>query len=130
MIFVVNEGGRSGIAAINFTGNNAISSWSLKSIIKTHESSWLSWLLCDDNYTQEQLEQDRVLIQQYYANHGYPDYASHLQTTLGFFPLFPITIWVLEPLIALVSGHNEIWSATCIRLSRIVWFSPFSSCMT
>ncbi len=73
VIFVVDEGGRSGIAAINFTGNNSISSWTLKSIIKTHETSWLSWLLRDDNYTQEQLDIDRALIQQFYANHGYPD---------------------------------------------------------
>src|SRR3569623_2924072 len=71
--FVINEGNRSGIAAINFTGNNAISAWSLKSVIRTHETSWLSWLLRDDNYPQDQLDQDRVLIQQYYANHGYPD---------------------------------------------------------
>ena len=56
VVFVINEGGRSGIAAVNFTGNNAISAWSLKSIIKTHETGWLSWLLRDDNYTQEQLE--------------------------------------------------------------------------
>jgi outer membrane protein insertion porin family len=73
VVFVINEGNRSGIAAINFTGNNAISAWSLKSVIRTHETSWLSWLLRDDNYTQDQLDQDRVLIQQYYANHGYPD---------------------------------------------------------
>ncbi len=71
--FVINEGGRTGIAAINFTGNNSISSWTLKSIIKTHESGWLSWLLHDDNYTQDQLDSDRLLIQQYYANHGFPD---------------------------------------------------------
>jgi len=73
VVFVINEGGRVGIAAINFTGNNAISAWTLKSIIKTHETGWLSWLLHDDSYTQDQLDQDRVLIQQYYANHGYPD---------------------------------------------------------
>src|SRR3569833_522896 len=73
VVFVINEGGRTGVAAINFTGNNSISGWSLKSIIKTHETSWLSWLLKDDSYTQDQLEQDRVLIQQYYANHGFPD---------------------------------------------------------
>lgn len=73
VVFVINEGTRSGIAAINFTGNNSISAWTLKSIIATHETSWLSWLLRDDNYTQEQLEADRVTIQQYYANHGFPD---------------------------------------------------------
>lgn len=73
VVFVINEGTRTGIAAINFTGNNAISAWTLKSIISTHETNWLSWLLKDDNYTQDQLEADRVTIQQYYANHGFPD---------------------------------------------------------
>ncbi len=71
--FVIDEGGRTGIAAVNFTGNKAISAWTLKSVIKTHETGWLSWLLQDDNYTQEQVEGDRVTLQQYYANHGYPD---------------------------------------------------------
>jgi outer membrane protein insertion porin family len=73
VVFVVDEGTRSGIAAINFTGNNSISAWTLKSVITTHESNWLSWLLRDDNYTQEQLDADRELIRQYYANHGFPD---------------------------------------------------------
>jgi len=71
--FVIDEGTRTGIAAVNFTGNNSIGAWTLKSIIKTHESGWLSWLLRDDSYTQDQLQTDRLLIQQYYQNHGYPD---------------------------------------------------------
>ncbi len=45
------------------------------------------------------------------ANHGYPNYPSHLQTTLGFFPLFSVGIWTLEPVFA-ITGHNAIWSAT------------------
>jgi len=73
VIFSIVEGVRAGIAAINFTGNNSISGWTLKTIIKTKESGWLSWLLRDDNYTQQQLDMDRELIRQYYANHGYPD---------------------------------------------------------
>ncbi len=73
VVFEIVEGTRAGIAAINFTGNNAINAWSLKSIIKTHETGWLSWLLRDDNYTQQQLDMDRELIRQYYANHGFPD---------------------------------------------------------
>jgi outer membrane protein insertion porin family len=39
----------------------------------TKETGWLSWLLKDDNYTQEQLDADRERIRQYYANHGFPD---------------------------------------------------------
>jgi hypothetical protein len=46
------------------------------------------------------------------ANHGYPSYPFHGQTTLGFFPLFPLAIWVLEPLILLVFNHDAIWGAT------------------
>jgi outer membrane protein insertion porin family len=71
--FVINEGTRSGIEAINFVGNNAFSATTLKSVIRTHETGFLSWLLHDDNYTPEQLEIDKQLIRRYYADHGYPD---------------------------------------------------------
>jgi outer membrane protein insertion porin family len=73
VVFEVEEGMRAEIAAINFTGNNNVSAWQLKSVIRTKESGFLSWLLKDDNYTQEQLEGDREIIRQYYANHGFPD---------------------------------------------------------
>jgi outer membrane protein insertion porin family len=71
--FVVNEGGRSGIAGINFTGNNAFNAGTLKGVIRTHETGLLSWLLHDDAYSDEQLQIDRQLIRNYYADHGYPD---------------------------------------------------------
>jgi outer membrane protein insertion porin family len=73
VIFVIIEGIRSGIVAINFTGNNSISAWQLKTVMRTKETGWLSWLLRDDNYTPEMLDADRELIRQYYANHGFPD---------------------------------------------------------
>lgn len=73
VVFVVSEGLKAGIAAINFTGNNSIGSWQLKSVLKTHETSWLSWLLKDDNYTQAQLDVDRELIRRYYVDNGFPD---------------------------------------------------------
>jgi Mannosyltransferase (PIG-V) len=46
------------------------------------------------------------------ANHGYPSHTSHAQTTLGFFPLYPVTIWILEPVFSILSGQGSIWSAT------------------
>ncbi len=46
------------------------------------------------------------------ANHGYPDYVSYAQTTLGFFPVFPLTIWAVEQPLLLVTGHDAIWCAT------------------
>ena len=45
------------------------------------------------------------------ANHGYLDHPSYAQTTLGFFPVFPISIWLLEPLIQII-GHDPIWAAS------------------
>jgi len=71
--FVINEGNRSGIAAINFTGNNAFNAGTLKGVIHTKESGWLSWLLHDDTYDPQLVEIDKQLIRLYYANHGYPD---------------------------------------------------------
>ncbi len=73
VIVVVDEGQRVGIAAINFTGNNSISSGTLKSVIRTHETHLLSWLFRDDAYSEDQLQIDRQLIELYYMNHGYPD---------------------------------------------------------
>jgi Gpi18-like mannosyltransferase len=46
------------------------------------------------------------------ANKGYPSSPYRGQTTLGFFPLFPIAIWVLEPLILVFFNHNAIWGST------------------
>ncbi|MGZ4165401.1 MAG: mannosyltransferase family protein [Solirubrobacteraceae bacterium] len=46
------------------------------------------------------------------ANNGYPDHVSYAQTTLGFFPLFPLTIWALEQPLLLFTSHDGIWSAT------------------
>lgn len=73
VVFVINEGTRAGVAGINFTGNNSVSGGVLKSVIKTKETGFLSWLLRDDNYTPEQLQIDRELIRRYYNDHGFPD---------------------------------------------------------
>jgi len=46
------------------------------------------------------------------ANNGYPDHVSYAQTTLGFFPLFPLTIWVVQQPLLLLTSHNAVWCAT------------------
>ena len=46
------------------------------------------------------------------ANHGYPSHVDHGQTTLGFFPLYPLAIWLLEPVFLVLTSHNSIWAAT------------------
>ncbi len=73
VVFVVNEGQRSGIAAINFTGNNSIGAGTLKGILRTKESHLLSFLFRDDVYNEDLLLVDAEAIRIYYANHGFPD---------------------------------------------------------
>lgn len=73
VIFVVNEGDRAGIAAINFTGNNSISSMVLKGVLVTKESHLFSWLFRDDVYDEDRLAVDRERVRLYYANRGFPD---------------------------------------------------------
>ncbi|MGA9856949.1 MAG: mannosyltransferase family protein [Solirubrobacteraceae bacterium] len=46
------------------------------------------------------------------ANHGYPTHVSYAQTTLGFFPLFPMAIWVVKQPLLLLTVHNSIWCST------------------
>src|SRR5262249_38486217 len=46
------------------------------------------------------------------ANNGYPDYVSYAQTNLGFFPLFPLAIFVLKEPMQLIFNHDGIWCAT------------------
>ncbi|KRA48820.1 hypothetical protein ASD80_17070 [Devosia sp. Root635] len=73
VLFTINEGNRAGIAAINFTGNNAFGGNSLKSAMLTKETGILSWLFKDDGYDEQKLAVDRERIRLYYANRGYPD---------------------------------------------------------
>jgi outer membrane protein insertion porin family len=73
VIFEINEGLRSGIAAINFTGNNSIDAGTLKGVIRTKETHLLSWLFRDDAYDPNKVNLDKELIRIYYANRGFPD---------------------------------------------------------
>jgi outer membrane protein insertion porin family len=73
IVFVIQENERTGIAAINFTGNNSIDAGTLKSVIQTRETHLLSWLFRDDAYDPNKLTIDKELIRLYYANRGFPD---------------------------------------------------------
>lgn len=73
IVFVINEGDRAGIAAINFTGNNRFDANQLKSVIDTKESHLLSWLFKDDEYDDDKLTSDSAKVRGYYNDRGYPD---------------------------------------------------------
>jgi hypothetical protein len=55
------------------------------------------------------------------ANHGYPHHVihcctgqgeTHAQSTLGFFPLYPLLMWVGSRVVMLVTSHGAVYSIT------------------
>jgi outer membrane protein insertion porin family len=73
LIFVVEEGAKTGVKSIEFIGNNAYSSYRLRDIIKTRESNLLSFLGNNDIYDPDRVEADRDLIRRFYLKHGFAD---------------------------------------------------------
>ena len=74
VVFEINEGGRTKIAAINFNGNNAFSDRRLSEVISTHRSTILSYILRDDVYSEDKLRADEEALRRFYFNHGYADF--------------------------------------------------------
>jgi outer membrane protein insertion porin family len=73
LVFEINEGEKTGIKSIAFVGNKAYSTWRLKEVIKTTESTFLSFLQTTDVYDPDRIEADRDLIRRFYLKHGYAD---------------------------------------------------------
>jgi outer membrane protein insertion porin family len=73
LIFVVQEGEKTGVKSINFVGNKSYSSWRLKEVIKTVQSNFLSFLQTTDVYDPDRMEADRDLIRRFYLKHGFAD---------------------------------------------------------
>jgi MFS family permease len=46
------------------------------------------------------------------ANHGYPDHVVHAQSTLGFFPLYPMVVWLVSHAAVVPIAHYAILSTT------------------
>ena len=74
VVFNINEGDRTKIAAVNFVGNHAYSSRRLADIIKTKRSGMLSFIMRDDIYDEQKLQADQELLRRFYFNHGYADF--------------------------------------------------------
>jgi outer membrane protein insertion porin family len=74
LAFVINEGERTKITAINFSGNSAYSDGRLASVLQTKESGMLSFLTRKDVYNEDKLRADEEALRQFYYNHGYADF--------------------------------------------------------
>lgn len=73
LAFVINEGDRTKIDAINFVGNQAYSAGRLAAVIQTKRSNFLSFLTRKDVYNEDKLHADEDALRQFYYNRGYAD---------------------------------------------------------
>jgi outer membrane protein insertion porin family len=73
LVFTIVEGNKTGINSIEFVGNTTYSGYRLKDVIKTRESTLLSFLGGSDVYDPDRIEADRDLIRRYYLKHGFAD---------------------------------------------------------
>ncbi|MCO5065656.1 MAG: outer membrane protein assembly factor BamA [Rhizobiaceae bacterium] len=74
VLFEINEGGRTKIAAVNFNGNNAYSDRRLAQVVSTKASGYLSFLFRDDIYSEDRLRADEEALRRFYFNRGYADF--------------------------------------------------------
>jgi outer membrane protein insertion porin family len=73
LVYVVTEGGETGIGSIAFTGNNAFSDSQLSSVITTSESAWWKFFSTTDNYDPDRLNFDKELLRRHYLKNGFAD---------------------------------------------------------
>jgi outer membrane protein insertion porin family len=73
LVFEIHDGEKTAVKDINFVGNRAYSGWRLRDVIKTSESSILSFFKNTDIYDPDRLEADRDLLRRFYLKQGYAD---------------------------------------------------------
>ena len=74
VVFTVNEGGKTGIRAIDFRGNEAFSTSRLRNLMQTTEMNWLSFFKSTDVYDPDKIASDQELIRRFYLKNGYADF--------------------------------------------------------
>ena len=74
LVFKVDEGDKTGVRAINFVGNNAVSSYRLHSLMQTTEMNFMSWFKESDVYRPDTVAADEEAIRKYYMRYGYADF--------------------------------------------------------
>ncbi len=74
VIYEIDEGPKTGVAKINFIGNEAYTSNELRGELLTKESNWWRFFSSNSNYDPDRLEFERDLLRQFYARNGYADF--------------------------------------------------------
>ncbi|WP_412058548.1 outer membrane protein assembly factor BamA [Bartonella sp. DGB2] len=74
VLYKIEEGKRSKILNVHFSGNHIFGQHRLSDVISTKKTGLLSWLTRSDVYTPERLAADKETLTKFYNNRGYPDF--------------------------------------------------------
>ena len=74
VVFEIDEGPETGVAAITFLGNQAFSDSDLREVMVTKQSQWWRLFSSNDNYDPNRLDYDREQLRKFYTNRGYYDF--------------------------------------------------------
>ncbi len=74
VIYEIDEGPKTGIAKVNFIGNNIYTDNELRGVVLTKESRWWRFFTNYDNYDPDRLEYERQLLREHYGKNGYADF--------------------------------------------------------
>lgn len=74
VIFEIDEGPKTTVKKIFFSGNNHFSDQRLSSIIRTQESRWYRFFSSNDTYDADRVNFDKELLRKFYTSVGYADF--------------------------------------------------------
>ncbi|MDX7952001.1 outer membrane protein assembly factor BamA [Lichenihabitans sp. Uapishka_5] len=74
VVFTVDEGSKTGVKSIEFTGNQAFSSRKLRGLMQTTEMNYISFFKTSDVYDPDKIATDEELIRRFYLRNGYADF--------------------------------------------------------
>lgn len=74
VVFEIQEGERTKIAAVNFEGNEAFGDRRLRDVVSTKPSNPFSFFLRNDIYDENRLRADEEMLRRFYYNRGYADF--------------------------------------------------------
>jgi outer membrane protein insertion porin family len=73
LVYNISEGKKTTVRQISFVGNRAFGDRQLRAVIKTSQTSVISFLTGGDVYDPDRVDEDREQIRLYYRGHGYAD---------------------------------------------------------
>ena len=74
ILFSVNEGPSAKIRQVNFIGNKAFSTSTLRNEMQLSTPNWFSWYTKNDLYSKDKLTTDLENVRSYYLNRGYLEF--------------------------------------------------------